>query len=291
MGVNSPFTGSHADVIVGDDISTIVSRLSKAERKKDQSVWREIAGPIVNKGPNKFIRYVGTPWCPPGTGGIEDLLPEPLKYDCYSTGLLTDGEIQTAKDQSTSQLFAANFELKFIAQDDVIFNDPKYDNWWFENIDTIRAHVDMSYGGIDSTAFTIAANRADGKLQAIGWLFNGNGPEFIDKMCELMKQYKCKTISVETNSDKGYTSIEFKKRGMIVKDYAEGTNKVNKICTYGKELWPHTIWSHDTCSRYLSQLTDFTADSKSQDDAPDSFASLCRAFYSKKGSNAERWQL
>jgi hypothetical protein len=289
MGNASAWTGKHADIIIGDDISTIASRISKAERQVDQRVWREIIGPIVNKGPECFVRYVGTPWCPPGSGGIEDILPPPKKYDCYSTGLLTDADIADIRSKSTSQLFAANYELEFISADDVIFPDPQYDDWWTTNIDTIRAQVDMAYGGIDTTALTIAANRADGKVQFVGYLFTGNGPDYIDRIVELMRVYKCRQIAVETNSDKGFTVQEFKKRGISVKDYAESTNKVAKICSYGKEVWPKAVWSRDTDPLYMNQITDYTPESKSQDDAPDSYSSICRAYYSRKASLLERW--
>lgn len=289
MGNASTWTGKHADIIIGDDISTINSRISKAERMVDQRIWREICTSIVNKTPDCFVRYVGTPWCPPKSGGIEDLLPEPRKYTCYDTGMLTEATLADIRSKTTNQLFAANYELEFISAEDVIFNDPQYDEWATVGIDTIRAHVDFAYGGIDTTALTIGANRQDGKVQFVGFMFHGNGPEYIDRIVEIMRMYRCRVIAVETNSDKGFSVQEFRKRGITVKDYAEGTNKVNKICTWGKEVWPRAVWDKDTDPVYMNQIVDYTPESKAQDDAPDSYASICRAFYSKKASALERW--
>ena len=50
-------------------------------------------------------------------------MPEPEKWDVYSTHILTDEEIQEKKDSMVASLFAANYELRHIAAEEVIFEE------------------------------------------------------------------------------------------------------------------------------------------------------------------------
>ena len=56
---------------------------------------------------------------------------------------MSEKDIEETRKTQTAQLFAANYELEFISAEDVIFSDPKYEPWWYTNIDTIRAQVDI----------------------------------------------------------------------------------------------------------------------------------------------------
>lgn len=80
-------------------------------------------------------------------------------------------------------------------------------------------------------------------------------------------------------------------RGLIVNEYDENLKKQHKIATYVFEQWPKLLWAPETDDEYLSQIVDWTAESKNHDDAPDSLASLCRQCFSTKGARSERWKL
>jgi hypothetical protein len=286
MGSSSPLTGKHADIVIVDDLSTLLSRLSRAEREMDKQIWREVATNIVNR--NGFCRYVGTPWHP---DGVESIIPTPIKFPYSITGLISEANLAEIKLNTTPTLFACNYELEFVSSENALFKDPVWGDWMTDEIEGVRAHLDMAYGGGDTTALTIAARRSSGKIQAVGFRFTGNGADWLNRIGEILKMYKCRIVATENNADKGWTVKELKNRGFAVKDYNESTNKVHKISTYLWECWPNLVWCKETDPEYMVQITDWTAEQKSAglDDSPDSAASLCRAFYSKKASMVSRW--
>jgi len=87
---------------------------------------------------------------------------------------------------------------------------------------------------------------------------------------------------VETNPDRGYTADalrafpDVQSNHIWIEDYDERTKKTEKIATYGYEVWKDTEWAESaTDKNYLEQMVDYLPDQE-PDDAPDSFASLCR---------------
>ena len=100
-------------------------------------------------------------------------MPEPERWDCYSTGILTEAEIEEKRQSMAPSLFAANYELKHIAAEDALFKEPPkfiteaiarevLQNENAKPEDLLRdgiAHLDAAYGGGDGTAFTCGAMR------------------------------------------------------------------------------------------------------------------------------------
>lgn len=81
MGIKGSITGKHADWIWTDDIVNLDDRKSRAEREVTKLAYQELMN-VCNPG-GRIINS-GTPW------HKEDcfvLMPEPLKFDCYHTGL------------------------------------------------------------------------------------------------------------------------------------------------------------------------------------------------------------
>ena len=142
MGINGSITGKHFDRIFTDDIVNVQDRTSKAERDRTKIVYQELQN-IRNRGGRIF--NTGTPW---HKEDCFSLMPNIERHDCYSTGLISKEQLQIIREAMTASLFAANYELRHIASDDVIFTSPQTD------ADPSLAeqgicHIDASYGGED----------------------------------------------------------------------------------------------------------------------------------------------
>ncbi len=294
FGINSPFTGRHADFILCDDISTLNDRLSKAEREYTKQVWMEISTNIIDRG--KTCAYIGTPWHPDGVESLvlfnEDgkLRNGVLSCDVYQSGLISHNELMDIKASTIPSLFAANYELKFVAAEDAMFANPTWGKWNKELVTGVRCHVDAAYGAGDSNALTIIGNLPNGKLMAVGFEFSGHIKDWIDTIAERMAFYNARKIYVEKQSDRGMTAGLLRHAGLTVVEYDENTNKQNKIGAYLGEAWPRMIWADDTDKKYMVQITEWTSLTKEHDDCPDSASSLVRACFSVKGANSQRWQ-
>ena len=109
IGIGGSLTGKHADIIITDDIVNLRDRVSRAERDRTKAIYQELQN-IRNRGGR--IINTGTPW------HQEDaftLMPEPERWDCYSTGLLSEAKIEALRKSMSPSLFAANYELRHIA--------------------------------------------------------------------------------------------------------------------------------------------------------------------------------
>ena len=88
IGLGGSLTGKHADIIITDDIVNRLDRQSRAERERTKQIYQELQN---LRNPGGRIINSGTPW------HKEDaftLMPPPERYDCYTTGLLTDKQRQ-----------------------------------------------------------------------------------------------------------------------------------------------------------------------------------------------------
>lgn len=276
-GINTSITGKHADIIVTDDIVTLADRVSRAERETTKLSYMELQN-IKNR--DGRILNTGTPW------HKEDcftLMPEAVKYDCYSTGLIDRQQLQKIRSSMSPTLFAANYELKHIADENAMFGEPH-----FEDDPTKiyggRAQIDASYGGEDFTAYTIMNKHPDGTITACGKMWKRHVDDCLNEIERIHSEKQAGSIICETNGDKGYLGKELAKRGFEVKTYAERQNKYIKISTYLRKYWDKIRWTDDTDPEYLAQVLDYTEDA-AHDDAPDSAASLLRDMETKATLN------
>jgi hypothetical protein len=182
-------------------------------------------------------------------------------------------------------LFAANYELRHIASEDVIFTDPitGEDPALVEHG---RCHIDAAYGGPDYTAFTIVA-RKGGLYYAYGRLWHGHIDDCIDEIVGLIEHFKAGRVTCENNADKGYLRKELVRRGLRVSGYHERMNKFYKITSYLKGAWPDIRFVAGTDADYIEQICDFN-EHADHDDAPDSLATLMREMYGGKRDERER---
>ena len=270
LGIGVSITGKHADKVVTDDIVNLKDRTSKAEREKTKLQYMELEN-IKNRG-GRFIN-TGTPWHKEDAISI---MPNVTRYDCYSTELMNKEEIKTIRNKMTDSLFAANYELKHIADKDTMFKAPKYTSEE-KLIHNGVAHIDASYGGEDGSAFTGMKELRDGRIIGFGKRWDKHIDECLSEIKLIHKQLRLGTISCEKNADKGYLKKELVKMGLPAKTYSESMNKYIKISTYLKRNWANIYWLDGTDPEYINEILDYS-ENAAHDDAPDSAASILRSF-------------
>lgn len=274
LGIGTSITGKHADIVVTDDIVNVNDRISQAEREKTKTAYMELQN-IKNRG-GRFIN-TGTPW---HKDDAFTLMPAPAKFDCYTTGLMTPAQIEEIKLHMSPSLFAANYELKHIASEDVLFTerpinaDPALVRNGF-------AQLDSAFDGEDYTAFTIM-RYADKHYYILGKIWRKHVEDCYSNIFDLYNKHLCGKLYTEKNADKGMVARDLKRIGIRAVPYDESMNKHIKISTYLKAIWPDVIFVEGTDPEYIEQILDYTEDAD-HDDAPDSAAVLARLLYKKTG--------
>lgn len=273
QGTTSSMTGKHYDRIFTDDIVNLNDRFSKAERERTKRVYDELQN-LKNRDGRIF--NTGTPW------HVDDAfskMPPARKFDCYSTGLMSEEEIRHLKERMIPSLFSANYELRHIASEDVIFQNPN------RGADISLAeqgvcHIDASYGGSDFTAFTIC-NKHDGNYYILGKLWHKHIDDVEDEIISIRRSMNAGRISCELNGDKGYLAKDLQRKGERTHTYHENMNKFLKITSYLKAEWKNVYFVNGTDEEYIQQILDFNENAE-HDDAPDSCASIIRELWRKQ---------
>lgn len=274
LGIGTSITGKHADIVITDDIVNLKDRISRAEREKTKTQYMELQN-IKNRG-GRFIN-TGTPW---HKEDAISLMPNVKRYDCYSTGLITRDKLEELRSQMSDSLFAANYELKHIADKDAMFQNPQFvsdESLIYDGV----AHIDAAYDGADGTAFTIFHKLPDGRIIGFGKRWDKHVDDCLTQISLLHKKYRAGTIENEDNADKGYLKKELKDIGLPVHGYHESMNKFVKISTYLRKNWGDIYWLEDTDPEYINEILDYSEYAE-HDDSPDSAASLLRKMQKKQ---------
>ena len=270
LGIGTSITGKHADIVITDDIVNVNDRISRAEREKTKLAYQELQN-VKNRG-GRFIN-TGTPWHK--EDAISLLMPNIKKYTCYDTGLMSAEDIKDQRAKMTPSLFAANYELKHIADTAALFKDAKFlPQPQTALIHNGIAHLDAAYDGDDYTAFTVA-KETDGLIVVYGKIWQSHVIQHIEEIEALKEKYRAGTLWMERNADKGFLASTFEERGNYVETYHESTNKYIKIASYLKANWNRVYFLEDTDPDYIDQILDYTEQAE-HDDAPDSLASIIR---------------
>lgn len=281
LGIGASLTGKHFDYIFTDDIVNREDRVSKAEREKTKLVYQELQN-LKNRGGKIF--NTGTPWHP---DDAFELMPEAQKYDCYHPEVkkIIDAEtLEELKESMSPALFAANYELRHIASEDVIFENPQTGAEMF-HVEQGLMHIDAAYYGEDYTAWGVM-NKHDGKYYIYGKMRRKHVEECFAEIAEDYERFMCRKAYVEDNADKGFVAKELRKNyGLRVVSYTESENKYIKIVTHLKKIWKDLIFVEGTDEEYIEQVCDYFEDAD-HDDAPDDAACLARLFAGKKEINA-----
>ena len=265
-GTGGSLTGQHYDIIFTDDIVNLEDRKSRAERERIKDIYRELQN-LKNRGGR--IINTGTPW------HVDDafsIMPKAEKWDWRSMpDVISEDEVNDLRQRTTPSLFAANYELRHIPSDDVIFTNPQT-GADPHLVEQGECQVDAAYYGEDFTAFS-AMNKHGGKLYVYGRMWRKHVQDVEPLITADYKRLKLGRMYLEKNADKGYSAREFKELGVRVAPYDEKLNKHVKIVTHLKGAWPDIVFVEGTDQAYIDQICDYTEDAE-HDDAPDSLASL-----------------
>lgn len=281
-GSKGSLTGKHFDRIFTDDIVNVQDRTSRAERDRTKVIYQELQN-IKNRGGRIF--NTGTPW------HAEDcfcLMPNPKKYDCYETGLISQEEIEELKKRMLPSLFAANYELKHIASEDIIFANPVIGGD-VSLVEQARfVHVDAAYvDNSDYTAMTICRKVGD-KYYVYGRLWHKAVDNVKGEIIAERKRFNSGGFLCENNADKGLLAKMLKMEGERASTYHESENKYIKIVTYLKWVWSDIVFVDGTDKEYIQQICDYNEFAE-HDDAPDSLASYIRKLYGKTPEYQAIW--
>lgn len=200
-------------------------------------------------------------------------------YDYRRTGLISESQLEKIKASMTSALFACNYELKIVADDDVIFSNPATGG------DPALAeqgicHIDAAYGGEDSTAFTIC-HKTGGKYYIFGKKWKKHVDDCIPDILRYREAFNAGVIYCEDNGDKGYLAKAIRAKGQRCVNYHEKMNKFLKITAYMKPEWKNVVFVAGTDPEYIDEICDYNENAE-HDDCPDSAASCIRQLWSKK---------
>jgi phage terminase large subunit-like protein len=208
-------------------------------------------------------------------------MPNVEKWDCYRKEIkevISDEELADIKSKMLPSLFAANYELRHIASEDVIFTSPNI-NGNPAMCEQGLAHVDAAFGGEDYTAFTIM-HKTGGKYYVYGRLWRKHVGECYNEITAQYERFMCTKLAIEDNGDKGFTARDLKQLGCRISSYHESMNKFLKITTYLKAIWNDIIFVEGTDEEYINQICDYNIDAE-HDDSCDSCASCARVLYNK----------
>lgn len=279
MGCGGSLTGKHADRVFTDDIINVKDRVSAAERERIKLIYQELQN-IRNRGGR--IYNTGTPW---HKDDAFQLMPNIERFDCYSTGLISREQLAAIEASMSVSLFAANYKLKHIADEEAMFSEPRY----FGDPAELRegiGHIDAAYGGQDGTAFTALARKGE-EWRAHVRLWPGKHvDDCLPEVLRLCRELRIGTIWCERNADKGYLRKKIIGMGHPCRGYDENTNKFIKVSTFLKTEWPR-IRLLD-CDRYpldagaVNEVLDYN-ENAAHDDMPDSMASALRAYFARPG--------
>jgi len=210
-----------------------------------------------------------------------NLLPPARKYTIYDVGTLTPEQIAEKKKTINPLLWACNYELDIISDENAIFQDMNIGKWQFDKVKNVQASLDTAFDGDHYNALSIAGSLGDGKINAVGFTFAGNVKDWLPDIVRKLVRYGVKKIHIEANADKSYTadliklSPDVQKHHIWVHSYDEKMNKHLKICTYAAEAWKDTEWAEETDDEYRTQFA-FYAEKALPDDAPDGYSALIR---------------
>jgi len=272
IGIDGSLTGGHYEKIHCDDIVTLKDRISRAKRDNAKLFIQELTNII---DPGLSVTYTGTPWHRDDAYSyIAEHGAIVKKYSINDIKIksFTKDHVLSLRRTMSPALFAANYELKHIADADSLFPDPNYGDWHAKV--QPRAHIDAKYRGRDTMALTMMGEY-NGNLYAVGRVFHDNIEKMYQDLISIMKSYNCGTLYLETNADKGLAATAFRQRGIPVIDYHESDNKHIKIITYLYREFKKIIWAPETDADYMAQIVDYQ-EGQEPDDCPDSAASLIR---------------
>jgi len=264
FGMGDSTTGTHADIIIADDIITLRDKVSEAERRRTIEFVNEFFR--LRKTPQSRIIITGTRWHKQDAWHRIEQFAPPELWPIDRCPWLDAAALQT---ENSAQDWALNYLLEYPPDADSVFRDPQYeifppDAWRHKQV---IMHIDAAYGGADTTACTIT----DG-AHVLGRLWQGAYHNRLGEIADLYEQYHCRAAWCEDN-DKGFLAADLRASRLSVNTYHETRHKEQKIsATLKPSTWARLRFDPATDDEYLAQILDWTYNTKRHDDAPDSLA-------------------
>jgi hypothetical protein len=267
FGMGDSVTGVHADIIIADDIITLLDKTSEAERRRTLDFVNEFFR--LRKTPKSRIIITGTRWHKQDAWRRIEQFAPPVLYPADKCPWL---DSETLQKENSPQDWVLNYLLEYPQDSESVFNNIQYegfplDSWKKEKV---IMHIDAAYSlheGGDSTALTIL-----GGNHVLGKLWQGAYFNHIGEFADLFHKYHCCKVYCEDN-DRGIAARDLTAAGLPCETYHESRNKANKISSMLKpSVWEALRFSPETDEAYLSQVLDWAYNTKGHDDAPDSLA-------------------
>jgi hypothetical protein len=267
VGIGSSLVGRHYPVIIGDDIVTIKDRISRASREHKKLFIMELGNIKTAEG---RMSISGTPW---HKADAFSILPEPDRFPLGTIDIpeLTAEKVNDIRQRTTASLFAANYLLQHVSDENRIFPDPGYEH--FPAVAPV-AWLDPAYSGKNTTALVLV-DQVAGRLHVKGYAWRQDVTELYEKIVAIMRQYNGGTLYVESNADKGLSARDLGALYPAVTPRNERENKHNKIVGWAKKYWPEMVFDYDCQADFLNQVLDYE-EGQEPDDAPDCLASMIR---------------
>lgn len=284
-GIKTSLTGRHYTRIHTDDMITRKDRVSKAKRQETSAALQELRN--VQDLEVGQLTHTGTPWHKDDSW---KLIPNVQKFPLGAVNIpFIMKDLGAAKEHfrkgMTASLYAANYELKHIANEDAIFTDSK----WLTNIPPNYepvGHIDAGYKGDDLVAMSLMQEMdivVDGKayqnqIVATGYCWDENIMNIFKKIESILQRKLVGSVYLEENADKGFSAKEIREFHNCVVEYHESMNKHVKITTYLLKNWYRIWWTPDTMPEFVDLILDYQ-EGQEPDDPPDSAASLLREVF------------
>lgn len=282
IGIGASLTGKHFDRVFTDDIINLKDRISKAEREQTKLVYQELQN-VKNRDGRIFNTL--TMW---HKDDASQLMPNLVKYNCYHERvreIMSEDDLAHIKASMTASLFACNYELKIIADENLLFSERPL-GAPVSNIMGAECHIDAAYGGEDYTAFTAMAYKGN-TFYIYGRCWQKHVEECYSEIVKIYRGMQLGKCFLENNGDKGFLARDLKRtQGMRAVTYHEQMNKHLKISTYLKAVWERVIFIEGTDDDYINQILDYDEEAE-HDDCADSAACLARRLYRKAGINID----
>lgn len=290
-GVRGPITGRGADLVIIDDpIKDYEEAISETIQ---DSIWDWYRSTLYTRlHPDAAIIIIMTRWVTNDLSGrlideqglVEDdgewdllklpaLSPagEALWPERYSVDML----MQIRKNIG-EKLFSSLYQQEPVDLIERLFGDPRFE----EAPNDLKkiAYLDPAFGGSDYSAFTAGGlNRKDNEDDTIqitaGEIWKGQIDVTYDKTEKLCKALNVGTLYIESNQAQKALALEFRKRGIIVREVQNISNKHLRIVNAVKVNWDRIRFSRAVSAEYLKQVLNYSELAR-HDDAPDSLAGL-----------------
>ncbi|MBN2157912.1 MAG: terminase family protein [Spirochaetes bacterium] len=159
-----------------------------------------------------------------------------------------------------------------------LFADPKFE----EPPRDLKkiGYLDPSFGGSDYSALAIGGIHRKDEGEGViyitaGEIWKGQIDVTYDKTEKICKSLNIGTLYVEANQAQKALAHEFRKRGIIVREVQNMTNKHLRIMNDVKVPWSRIRFSRAVSDAFLKQVLNYSELAR-HDDAPDSLAGLIK---------------